>query len=716
MEGGIMMTEMQSTSEEDTLIKQSTEEAYGLNEKFKISKRDWNPQKIPQYQLPEYLKIDPVLFQFFRRLHYQDKNFIALVVGDPGCQPIGSKVLLSDGSWKNIELIKKKDEVICYNFNGMASTAKVKNIHKQFSKYIYTIYEKRTQRELYSCAGNHMVPFKSRRGKNVFNTLAAEDLYKIVNDRMTIKSGVYINKFANSSKKLILDPYFLGAWLGDGYSGNTNNKSYYVRITSANKNIIKKIESIYGKMDRRATQSPITYQYYYRKRNNIGKSLEILDLHNKNCYTKFIPNEYKYSGIKNRLQILSGLIDTDGCVDKTGRIFISTTSIKMANDIIFMVNSLGGRAVKHLARKGKYTLYRVNINLGSITNKLNLQHERKKKRLKLTSHKKDPTYVNFFLTRKKSNQLTIGIEIDKSEHTYITDNFCVTNNSGKSCTAISLARALDITPLGNGEFKRNFIIKSAPDGKGSPETRVVFGPSQFMQLIKSGLPKGSIIIWDEAGIGQDATQWNDKKSRLIKHVMQTFRSRNYGLFMTVPDKESVTLSTRRLVHCYIDVSKRDKTHAYLDIRWLNRVRGSEKTVTYYKYPVFRDPVTGKLKKVVKYKVPKVDPIVEKVYNRIKDNTLQDIYDYYQKELEFMEKELGESTVTDGADTAIKLIKFNMATATNIAKIEIDNIRDDDLSFNSGKIMLVLAQKGLQCTNSQAKLIADVLKTDKTLFD
>jgi len=287
---------------------------------------------------------------------------------------------------------------------------------------------------------------------------------------------------------------------------------------------------------------------------------------------------------------------------------------------------------------------------------------------------------------------------------------------GKSATALSLARALDITPLGNGAFKRNFVLKKGPDGKGSPETRVVFGPSQFMQLIKSGLPKGSIIIWDEAGIGQDATQWNDKKSRLIKHVMQTFRSRNYGLFMTVPDKESVTLSTRRLVHCYIDVSKRDKTHAYLDIRWLNRVRGSEHTQTYYKYPVFRDPITGKLKKVVIYKIPKIDPVVEKAYNTIKDNTLQDIYDYYQKELEFMEKELGEKSNTSGTGTAIKLVKFNMATATNIAVSELANIRDDDLSFNNGKIMLVLAQKGLQCTNSQAKLIGDILKNDKKLLE
>jgi hypothetical protein len=280
--------------------------------------------------------------------------------------------------------------------------------------------------------------------------------------------------------------------------------------------------------------------------------------------------------------------------------------------------------------------------------------------------------------------------------------------SGKSCSAIQLARALDITPLEGGRFKRNFIVKSTKTGKGTPETRVVFGPSDFLKLIKSGLPKGSVIVWDEAGIGNDAVGWQDKKSRLIKHVMQTFRSRNYGLLMTVPDKESITLATRRLVHCYIDVSKRDTTHAYLDIRWLNRVRGKERTDTYYKYPVFRDPISGKLKKIVKYKVPKLDPSIEKEYNRIKDATMQNMYEYYQKEMEFMEKELGEKA-DEMPETVIKMKKFNMAACTDLAQKHIDDLKNDDSSFSAAKIMFMLSNKGYDCNNSQAKLIGELLK-------
>jgi hypothetical protein len=50
----------------------------------KIVPRTWNPRTFPKRELPDYLKFDPVLFQFFKRVHYDDKNFIAVVVGETG--------------------------------------------------------------------------------------------------------------------------------------------------------------------------------------------------------------------------------------------------------------------------------------------------------------------------------------------------------------------------------------------------------------------------------------------------------------------------------------------------------------------------------------------------------------------------------------------------------------------------------------------------------
>lgn len=491
---------------EAAIIKEHSKEAYKniISKEIEI-KREWNPKSFPQYELPDYLKYDPVLFQFFRRLHYQDKNFIAVVVGETGCQPGEDKILVSSGKYKKLKNIKPGDKVISFDkeYNKIISKVKTTNVYR--SKKIFQLMDK--NKVIYSCTTYHKIPI--------------------------IINGKY--KYIEAGDLMIGTSYF-------------------------------------------------TFIY------------------------------------------------VDGIL------------------------------------------------------------QQKQFKLKIITK---PTNV-------------YGIDIDSATKLYVTNSGYITHNSGKSITALTLARAIDITPLGQGRYRRNFIIEALPSGKPSPRTRVVFGPSEFLRLVKSDIPRGSVIVWDEAGVGQDATTWNDKKSRLIKHIMQTFRSRNYGLFMTVPDKESITLATRRLVHCYIDVTKRDDKYAYLNIRWLNRVRGNEKTETYYKYPVFKDPISGKLKKIIRYKVPKIDAKTEKEYNKIKDLILQNMYEYYQKEMEFMERELGEKS-DQGPATAIKLKKFNMAACTDLAKGSMDELKNDDFSFSNAKIMFTLSKKGYECNTAQAKLVSELLR-------
>ena len=281
--------------------------------------------------------------------------------------------------------------------------------------------------------------------------------------------------------------------------------------------------------------------------------------------------------------------------------------------------------------------------------------------------------------------------------------------TGKSCSAISLARAIDITPLGNGRFKRNFVIDADEQGRGTPQCRVVFGPSDFLKLIKSGLPRGSIIVWDEAGVGNDATKWQDKKSQLIKHIMQTFRSRNYGVFLTVPDKESITLATRRLVHCYVDMTSREADSARAKVTWAQRSRSRERTETFYKYPVYVDPETGKYKKILTYKIPRLDRDVEHQYNKIKDTTLQNLYEFYQRELDFIDTELGLKQ--DAQERALeKVQKFNMSKCLDLCKPNLKELYGEDGDWSEAKIMLLLSKKNFECNKAQAKLLGELLRT------
>jgi len=701
---------------------------------FDQFKRDWNPKGLAKRELPEYLKRDPVLWRFFARLNYEDKNFLALVVGDTGtgkCLVEGSKVLMSTGEWKDIEDVKIGDKVISPNSNFEGSEfATVVDIDKYKSDDIYEVRTNKNQL-LYTCTGNHKIPiyyyyfprnsngardYKDRETK--IRVREAADLAALSDATLHCKGirtrqGTLIEKFEKMYEPAI-DPYFLGVFLGDGCFSDGKR----VSIASETQEIIDRTEKsmkIYNAVRQR--EGTPCKGYFVPRKHPYKLEMERLGLAGKKSGTKFIPKECLFTSVDFRLNLLAGLIDTDGSITADGIICHTTKSKQMAEDMIFLIRSLGGmsrlkwsyKSCPGMDKPRKY--YCFKVELGDMLSKLVLSKSNKKellaKRLASTKLKLNTSVVSFYVKKTKRIENVVGITLDNESKLFITDNFMVTHNS---CSAISLARALDITPLGGGRFKHNFKITSDETGRGTPQCRVVFGPSDFLKLIKSGLPRGSIIVWDEAGVGNDATKWQDKKSQLIKHIMQTFRSRNYGVFLTVPDKESITLATRRLVHCYVEMTSREANHACAKVTWAQRSRSREKTETFYKYPVFVDPETGKYKKILTYKIPRLDRKVEAEYNRIKDTTLQNLYEFYQREMDFIDKELGLKE-DEQNKISEKVQKFNMAKCLEMCKPHMKELNDDEGDWSEAKIMLLLSKKNYECNKAQAKLLIELFNSD-----
>ncbi len=276
---------------------------------------------------------------------------------------------------------------------------------------------------------------------------------------------------------------------------------------------------------------------------------------------------------------------------------------------------------------------------------------------------------------------------------------------GKSCSALSLANKIDITPLGNEEYKNNFTVKANHRGLPTPETRVVFSARDFMRLVKSNLPKGSAIVWDEAGIENDNTTWYEKKSRLVKYVMQTFRKKNYLLIMTVPDEESVTISTRRLVHLVADVYERNDSYASVDVRWLQRNRRNKKT--YPKHTAYYDEKTGFNAKLGVYLLEKLSTSIEKPYNRIKDMVMDNLYGFVEEEMASMD-EIEGSLPTKEGDEDIPLKKFDIIKGMEIAEHNLKDLLDKKGEISTSKIILLLAKKGYRCSDASAKSLKDNL--------
>jgi predicted Zn-ribbon and HTH transcriptional regulator len=103
--------------------------------------------------------------------------------------------------------------------------------------------------------------------------------------------------------------------------------------------------------------------------------------------------------------------------------------------------------------------------------------------------------------------------------------------SGKSFSAIRLAQAID---------------------PGFTIDRVVFNPNDFIALIRSDLPRGSAIVFDEAGVGMPSREWYSIQNKVLGYVLQTFRYKNYAVIFTVPSIDFVDVQARKLFHAYIE--------------------------------------------------------------------------------------------------------------------------------------------------------------------
>ena len=214
---------------------------------------------------------------------------------------------------------------------------------------------------------------KSNRHKKIMSVSEIKDR---VSNYKTARSGrvtrdVIIElcdpiEFGNS--ELYLEPYALGAILGDGSISGKN-----MTFTNCEADVIQKLQNKLPNGCKLRTSDGI---HYYITDSNIidGKRAIRLFFENNGLFghkstTKFIPQEYIMSSIEQRIQLLTGLIDTDGEVSRGSYVY-STTSETLAYNVQFIVQSLGGKCtVQKYARKNiKYNdFFILNIKMARST-------------------------------------------------------------------------------------------------------------------------------------------------------------------------------------------------------------------------------------------------------------------------------------------------------------------------------------------------------------
>jgi len=232
-------------------------------------------------------------------------------------------------------------------------------------------------------------------------------------------------------REIKVDPYFLGLWLGDGTSVNTN-------ITTADNEIINYLKEF-----------AISNNLIYKKIKNdkyghaVNGNSKISGI--KKCNplrtamgsygllgNKHIPEDYLNNSKEVRFALLAGLIDSDGY--KTGRNTYGITQVNkgLSEQIVLLTRSLGFYTTIHeykakMKRKDG-SIYETQCHriefAGEDYDKIPLKIERKKQ-------------AGFALKRRYSSSFSIepigsgdyfGFEIDK-DHLFLLEDFTVTHNT-----------------------------------------------------------------------------------------------------------------------------------------------------------------------------------------------------------------------------------------------------------------------------------------------
>jgi phosphate starvation-inducible protein PhoH len=254
------------------------------------------------------------------------------------------------------------------------------------------------------------------------------------------------------SRKILIDPYVMGILIGDGCLTQA------VTFSTADEEVLSAVQERLpsGISAKHRSKYDFGITSSDRSGNSVLDAIKHYHLHGVNSYSKFIPQDFLLNDVETRLELLRGLMDSDGWVEKNGTVQFCTVSSQLIEQFKWLIESLGGlfnfrKTTKKCTVDGKVTsvceayVGTISINRGDL-----FKLPRKLNRCKIRSR--------YFPKRQIVGIKEVKVDdaqcimLDSKEKLYITDNFVVTHNT-------YLAASWGLGEMMKGHFDRIIVTR-----------------------------------------------------------------------------------------------------------------------------------------------------------------------------------------------------------------------------------------------------------------
>jgi hypothetical protein len=276
----------------------------------------------------------------------------------------------------------------------------------------------------------HLWVVNVRDNKHKQITLTAQQLFDSKYNRATA-SGHTTHRYyipnckpiEYTTQKIDIDPYTLGVWLGDGTSASGSITCTFEDIIEYKQHIPYDFGKSFSSNKDLYTGTLYALQPSLRKYNLLND--------------KHIPDEYLFNNVETRIELLRGIMDTDGWVDRRGsqHIQLSNKYSALLEDVYTLLCGLGCKVFRKYFKKTNSTRFSFAISREQFdTFKLSQKKNKQIQTLAKAKYCNSRSIVN---VERVDSVPTKCIMVENPTHLFLCGQQCVpTHNTTVTCAFI----------------------------------------------------------------------------------------------------------------------------------------------------------------------------------------------------------------------------------------------------------------------------------------